>query len=66
VLIKVQQVIMDLWVRDDAKLVNILHNIMGLGSHKGVGKFRCTHGHAHASHARELIMSSSGLARSIS
>jgi hypothetical protein len=31
VLTKAQQVIMDLWVRDDAKFVNILHNIMGLG-----------------------------------
>jgi hypothetical protein len=53
-LTKAQQVIMDLWVRDDAKLMNILHNIMGLGSHKGVDKFRCTHGHAHASNARDI------------
>ncbi len=45
---------MDLWVRDNSKLVNILHNIMGLGSHKCVDKFRCAHGHAHTSHARDI------------
>jgi hypothetical protein len=27
---------------------------MGLGSHKGVDKFRCAHGHAHAGHARDI------------
>jgi hypothetical protein len=54
VLTKAQQVIVDLWDRDDAKLVNILHNIMGLGSHKGVDKFRCANGHANAGHARDI------------
>ena len=45
---------MDFWVLDDAKLLNILLDGMGLGSHKCVDKFRCAHGHAHTSHARDI------------
>jgi hypothetical protein len=57
---------MDLWVRDDAKLVNILHNIMGLGSHKCVENFGVPMGTPTQVMPATLIMSSSGLARSIS
>ena len=45
---------MELWVRDDAKLVHIMHDVMYFGSHKRVDKFRCAHGHAHTSHARDI------------
>jgi hypothetical protein len=45
---------MDLWVRDDAKLVHMVHDVMYFGSHKRVDKFRCAHGHAHACHCSDI------------
>ncbi len=43
---------MDFWVLDDARLLNILLDGMGLGSHEGVDKFGCANGHTHAFQAR--------------
>jgi hypothetical protein len=51
-LTKAQQVIIDFWILDDAKLVNILLDGMGLGSHERVDKFGCANGHTHAFQAR--------------
>ena len=48
VLTKAQQVTMNFWVMDDAKLFNILLDGKGLGSHERVDKFRCANGHTHA------------------
>ena len=48
VLTKAQQIIMDFWVMADAKLLNILLDGMGLGSHERVEKFKCVNGHTHA------------------
>ena len=47
-LTKAQQIIMDFWVMADAKLLNILLDGVGLGSHERVEKFRCANGHTHA------------------
>jgi len=47
-----QQIIMDFWVLDDAKLLNILLDGMGLGAHERVDKFGCSNGHTHAFQAR--------------
>ena len=52
VLTKAQQIIMDFWVLDDAKLFNILLDGLGLGAHERVDKFGCTNGHTHAFQAR--------------
>jgi hypothetical protein len=38
---------MDFWVPDDVKLLNILLDGMGLGSHEHVDKFGCANGHTH-------------------
>jgi hypothetical protein len=54
VLTKVQYVIMDFWVMDDAKILNILLDGKGLGSHERVDKFRCANGHAHAFQSRYI------------
>ena len=43
---------MDSWVLDDAKLLNILLDGMGLGAHERVDKFGCANGHTHAFQAR--------------
>ena len=43
---------MDFWVLDDAKLLNILLDGMGLGAHERVDKFGCANGHTHAFQAR--------------
>jgi hypothetical protein len=43
---------MDFWVLDTAKLLNILLDGMGLGSHEHVDKFGCANGHTHAFQAR--------------
>ena len=43
---------MDFWVLDDAKLLNILLDGMGLGAHERVDKFGCANGHTHALQAR--------------
>ena len=45
---------MDFWVMDDAKLLNILLDGVGLGSHERVDKFRCANGHAHAFQSRYI------------
>ena len=45
---------MDFWVTDDVKLLHILLDGMGLGSHERVSKFRCANGHAHACQARYI------------
>ena len=39
VLAKAQQIVMNFWVLDDAKLLNILLDGMGLGAHERVDKF---------------------------
>ena len=39
---------MNFWVLDDAKLLNILLDGMGLGAHERVDKFGCANGHTHA------------------
>jgi hypothetical protein len=52
VLTKAQQIIMDFWVLDDAKLLNSLVDGMGIGAHEHVDKFGCTNGHTHAFQAR--------------
>jgi hypothetical protein len=54
VLTKAQQVIVDFWVMNDAKLMNTLLDGVGLGSHKRVDKFRCANGHAHAFQSRYI------------
>ena len=51
-LTKAQQIVMDFWVLDDAKLLNILLDGMGLGAHEHVDKFVCANGHTHAFQAR--------------
>ena len=51
-LTKAQQIIMDFWVLDDANLLNIFLDGMGLGSHEHVDKFGCAKGHTHAFQAR--------------
>jgi len=43
---KTQQVNMNLGIRDNAKLVHIVHDVLCLGAHKRVDKCRCAHGHA--------------------
>ena len=43
---------MDFWVLDDAKLLNILLDGMGLGAHERVDIFGCANGHTHAFQAR--------------
>ena len=43
---------MDFGSLDDAKLLNILLDGVGLGSHERVEKFRCANGHTHAFQAR--------------
>jgi hypothetical protein len=48
VLTKAQQIIMDFWVLDDAKLLNFLLDGMVLGAHERVDKFGCANGHTHA------------------
>ena len=48
VLTRAQQIVMDFWVLDDAKLLNILLNGMGLGAHERIDKCRCANGHTHA------------------
>ena len=53
-LTKEQQIIMDFWVMDDAKLLNILLDDVGLGSHEDVDEFRCTNGHTHAFQSRYI------------
>jgi hypothetical protein len=45
---------MDFWVMNDAKLLNILLDGVGLGSHERVDKFRCANGHAHAFQSRYI------------
>ena len=60
-----QQIIMDFWVLDDAKLLNILLDGMGLGEHEHIDKFGCANGYTHAFQACYMI-SSSGFARSCS
>jgi len=52
VLTKTQQIVMNFWVLDDAKLLNILLDGMGLGAHERVDKFGCANGHTHAFQAR--------------
>ena len=47
-LTKTQQIVMDFWVLDDAKLLNILLDGMGLGAHERVDKFGCANGYTHA------------------
>jgi hypothetical protein len=54
VLTKAQQIIMDFWVMDDAKLLNILLDGMGLGTLERVDKFRCANGHTHAFQSRYI------------
>ena len=39
---------MDFWVLDNAKLLNILLDGLGLGAHERVDKFGCANGHNHA------------------
>ena len=52
VLTKAQQIVMDFWVLDDAKLLNILLDGMGLGAHERIDKFGCANGYTHAFQAR--------------
>ncbi len=52
VLTKAQQIVMDFWVLDDAKLLNILLDGMGLGAHERIDKFGCANGNTHAFQAR--------------
>jgi hypothetical protein len=48
VLAKAQQIVMNFWVLDDAKLLNILLDGMGLGAHERIDKFGCANGYTHA------------------
>jgi hypothetical protein len=67
VLTKAQQITMDFGVLEDAKLLNILVDDMGLGAHERVDRFGCANGHSHAFQAcYSDDVSSSGLARSSS
>jgi hypothetical protein len=66
VLTKVQQVIMDFGVLDDAKLLNFLVDGMVFGAHERVDKFGCANGHTHAFQACYSDDVNSGLARSCS
>jgi hypothetical protein len=43
---------MDFWVLDDAKLLKILLDGMGLRANERVDKFGCANGHTHAFQAR--------------
>ena len=43
---------MNFWVLDDAKLLNILLDGMGLGAHERIDKFGCANGYTHAFQAR--------------
>ena len=43
---------MDFWVLDDAKLLNILLDGMGLRAHERADRFGCANGHTHAFQAR--------------
>jgi hypothetical protein len=63
VLTKAQKVIMDFWIMDDAKLLNILLDGMGLGSHERVDKFRCANGHAHAFQSRYIYDAKLGFSK---
>jgi hypothetical protein len=52
VLAKAQQIVMNFWVLDDAKLLNILLDDTGLGAHERIDKFGCANGYTHAFQAR--------------
>ena len=52
VLTKAQQIVMDFWVLDDAKLLNILLDGTGLEAHERVDKFGCANEHTHTFQAR--------------
>jgi hypothetical protein len=52
VLAKAQQIVMNFWVLDDVKLLNILLDGMGLGAHERIDKFGCANGYTHAFQAR--------------
>ena len=51
-LTKAQQIVMDFWVLDDAKLLNILLDGTGLEVHERVDKFGCANEHTHTFQAR--------------